>query len=165
MPAVTPGVAQSIVPQLSHLAPPVPTGSSFSPGQDSLASRTNMFQEEPGDLTKTQRRKARLRLAGSVELLSHGGRHRLPRNPDCPSEVSLLGWVDRPCFAACPPLFCFAPAPQRRRRPIRFLSHVPARERQKTPFPSHPPHPGTECAEEAPHQVPPSPLCACALGA
>lgn len=146
---------------LLHLSPP---GVLSHQGRTAwLAAPT--CSKRSRETRQRQRRKARLRLAESVELLGHGGRHRLPRSPDCPSEVSLLGWVDRPCFAACPPLFCFAPAPQRRRRPIRFLSHVPARERQKTPFPSHPPHPGTECAEEAPHQVPPSPLCACALGA
>lgn len=78
---------QSVLSQFIHLAPSVPTRSFVSPGQDSLVSRTNMFKKIRR-LDQIQRREAGLWLVEGAGLLSHEGRHHLPRSPYYSASVS-----------------------------------------------------------------------------
>lgn len=153
-------MAPSPSPQLIHLAPPVPTRNSVSPGHDSLASRTNMFQGARRLAQDTTEREACLRRrAEGAGLLGHGGRHHLPGSPDCLAEVSLCGLCRAPVLRGVPAPLLLCAGATRTRRPIRFLGPAQAGKRQKTPSPSHPPHAGTESAEEA-HKPHPLPRCA-----
>lgn len=79
---------QSLLSQLIHHAPSVPTRSFISPGQDSLVSRTNMFKVTRR-LDQIQQREAGLWLEDGAGLLGHEGRHHLPRSPYCSASVSL----------------------------------------------------------------------------
>lgn len=78
---------QSVLSQLIHLAPSVPTRSFVSPGQESLVSRTNMFKVTRR-LDQIQRREAGLQFTEGAGLLGHEGRHHLPRSPYCSASDS-----------------------------------------------------------------------------
>lgn len=150
-------MAPSPSPQLIHLAPPVPTRNSVSPGQDSLASRTNMFQGARRLAQDTTEREACLRRrAEGAGLLGHGGRHHLPGSPDCLAEVSLCGLCRAPVLRGVPAPLLLCAGATRTRRPIRFLGPAQAGKRQKTPSPSHPSSCRNRVCGRGP-QAPPSP--------
>lgn len=128
-PSPAPGVALSFSPGLLDLPPFIPARSSLSPGQDSLASGTNIFTV-PRTVGGTQR-KGCLWLAAGAGPLGRGGRHHLPRRTNTSAEVCLeFGptlWLHRvpASFSLC------AGATHGRDGQQRLPGHVPKEEKER----------------------------------